>query len=108
MAKFFSKPSETPVTPVKAQESAVAGPSRIKSDFEKTFKPFVLQKDKTLAPTNWFLAEKKRKRTSAKQPNNAEVIVLDIDEEMDVEMQDPQPSEQELATMSSQGNSYGF
>jgi chromatin assembly factor 1 subunit A len=107
MAKFFSKPSKTPAKLVKTQESAIAGPSRIKSDFEKTFKPFILQKDKTLAPTNWFLAEKKRKRTSAKQPNNTEVIILDSDE-MDVEMQDPQPSEQELAAMSSQGNSYDF
>jgi len=106
MAKFFSKPPKTRATLVKAQESAIAGPSRIKSDFEKTFKPFVLQKDKTLAPTNWFLAEKKRKRTSTKQPNNTEVIILD--EEIDVEMQDPQPSEQELAAMSSQGNFYGF
>lgn len=106
MAKFFSKPSKTPATLVKAQESTIAGPSRIKSDFEKTFKPFVLQKDKTLAPTNWFLAEKKRNRTSAKQPNNTEIIILD--EEIDVEMQDPQPSEQELAAMSSQGNSHGF
>jgi len=108
MAKFFSKPSKTPATLVKTQESAVAGPSRIKSDFEKTFKPFVLQRDKTLAPSNWFLAEKKRKRMTAKQPNNTEVIILDIDEGMDIEMQDPQPSEQELAAMSSQGNSYGF
>lgn len=108
MAKFFSKPPKTPAKLVKAQEGAIAGPSRLKSDFEKTFRPFVLQKDKTLAPINWFLAEGKRKRTSEKQPNNAEVIILDIDEEIDVEMQDPQPTEQELAAMSSQGSSYGF
>jgi len=92
---------------VNVQESAVAGPSGMKSDFEKTFRPFVLQKDKTLAPSNWFLAEKRRKRALAKQPNNTEVIILDSDEEVDVEMQDPQPSEQELAAMAPQGRLYG-
>jgi chromatin assembly factor 1 subunit A len=103
MAKFFSKPTKTPAKLVNAEEGAIAGPSSIKSDFEKTFKPFVLQKDKTLAPSNWFLAEKKRKRAHAKQPNAMEVIVLDGDEEVDVEMQDPQPSEQELEAMTPQG-----
>ncbi|KAF8968365.1 hypothetical protein BDZ97DRAFT_431832 [Flammula alnicola] len=103
MAKFFSKPTKTPSRPTKAQDSAVAGPSRIQSEFEKTFKPFVLQKDKALAPSNWFLAEKKRKRRAALQTPGKEVIVLDSDDEqVDVEMQEPEPTEEELGMLSSQ------
>ncbi|PPQ77583.1 hypothetical protein CVT25_011375 [Psilocybe cyanescens] len=104
MAKFFSKPKSPSHTskPAKEQESAIAGPSRIQSDFEKVFKPFVLQKDKVLAPSNWFLAQKKRKKRATLSTSNQEVIVLDSDEEMDVEEQSSSPTEIQLETASNQ------
>lgn len=102
MAKFFAKPNPA-MKPAKVQASAVAGPSRIQTDFEKAFKPFTLQKDRVLAPTNWFLAEKKRKRKSASAATDKEVIVLDSDEEVDIEMTDSQPTEEQLASKSAQG-----
>ncbi|KAF9476322.1 hypothetical protein BDN70DRAFT_882568 [Pholiota conissans] len=103
MAKFFVKPAK-PSRPTDVQQSAVAGPSRIQSDFEKTFKPFVLQKDKTLAPLNWFQADKKRKRRAALQtPNKKEIIVIDSEEDFsDIEMLELQPTEAQLSSMSPQ------
>lgn len=105
MAKFFSKPIKPTLLPVTVQESAIAGPSRLQSDFERMFKPFVLQKDKTLAPINWFAVDKKRKRRGASQtPNKKEVIILDSDEEdSDIEMLEPTPTEEDLASLSPQG-----
>lgn len=104
MAKFFVKPAK-PAQSTGIQQSAVAGPSRIQTDYEKTFKPFALQKDKTLAPTNWFQADKKRKQRIVSQTTNQRnIIVVDSDEEFsDIEMLEPQPTEAELISMSSQG-----
>ena len=99
MARFFSMSKAK--SPTKVSESAVAGPSRLQSDFEKVFKPFVLHKDKVMAPTNWFTEKRKQKR--ARSNPNDEVIVVDMDDEEDAEMQSLQPSEQVLETMSSQG-----
>lgn len=52
MANFFGKakapPRESPSKPV-------CGTSNSESDFQKTFKPFVLKKDAEMAPINWFL-----------------------------------------------------
>ncbi|KAJ3508632.1 hypothetical protein NLJ89_g5647 [Agrocybe chaxingu] len=101
MAKFFSKPTRS-TSAAKKLDTVVAGPSKVQSDFERVFKPFVLQKDKVLAPQNWFLAEKNRRRTALPSAPKTEVIVVDSDDEPDVEMQDPQPTEQELAAMSPQ------
>ncbi|KDR81817.1 hypothetical protein GALMADRAFT_240043 [Galerina marginata CBS 339.88] len=97
MAKFFSKAKAK--SPAKEPESAIAGPSNTHSDFQKVFKPFVLQKDKVMAPSNWFKAEKKRKRRTASTSPNNEIIIIDSDEEVDVEMLDPQPTAEALATM---------
>jgi chromatin assembly factor 1 subunit A len=99
MAKFFGKPKAS-------SPAAVAGPSKLQTDFERTFKPFVLGKDKVLAPTNWFLAAKKRKTSS--HSNRTEVIVIDSDDKVeDVKMQDV-PSSEELNNMSPQGILYHF
>ena len=105
MAKFFVKPTKTVSRPTAVQESAVAGPSTIQSEFEKTFKPFVLQKDKTLAPSNWFLAEKKRLRRAATQtPAKKDIILVDSEEDdSDIEMLDPPVSETVLKSMSAEG-----
>ncbi|KAF8911145.1 hypothetical protein CPB84DRAFT_1812600 [Gymnopilus junonius] len=104
MAKFFSKTKAS--SPTKISESAVAGPSKVQSDFEKVFKPFVLQKDRVMAPTNWF--RKKRKQAKSKTSANNEVIFIDNDEDEDVEMRQPQPTKQELETMSSQERLHGI
>ena len=93
MAKFFAKPKAS-------SPAAVAGPSKLQTDFERTFKPFVLGKDKVLAPANWFLATKRRKISS--HSNRTEVISIDSDDNEDVKMQDV-PSTEELNNMSSQG-----
>ncbi|KAG2349564.1 hypothetical protein BDR05DRAFT_1055214 [Suillus weaverae] len=75
MANFFGKakapPRESPSKPV-------CGASNSESDFQKTFKPFVLKKDAEMAPVNWFL--KASKPTLKKQTSgfsHADAIVVD-------------------------------
>ncbi|KAG1826950.1 uncharacterized protein BJ212DRAFT_1474155 [Suillus subaureus] len=75
MANFFGKakapPRESPSKPV-------CGASNSESDFQKTFKPFILKKDAEMAPVNWFLKPSKRtwkKQTSGFSP--ADAIVVD-------------------------------
>ncbi|KAG1891349.1 hypothetical protein F4604DRAFT_409243 [Suillus subluteus] len=75
MANFFGKakapPRESPSKPV-------CGASNSESDFQKTFKPFVLKKDAEMAPANWFLKPSKltwKKQTSGFSP--ADAIVVD-------------------------------
>jgi chromatin assembly factor 1 subunit A len=77
MAKFFTKPKPVP------RAAAVVPSARELSEFEKTFKPFVLKKDAELAPINGFLATKERQGRSS-VPNN--VIVLDDADDEDVKM----------------------
>ena len=96
MAKFFAKPKASSPANV-----AVAGPSKLQSDFERTFKPFVLGKDKVLAPANWFLASKKRKTSS--HSNRTEVILIDSDDKVEDDMMQDVPSSEELNKMSPQG-----
>ncbi|KAI0080560.1 hypothetical protein K474DRAFT_1657705 [Panus rudis PR-1116 ss-1] len=94
-ANFFGKAkaqATAKASPAKLP-NAVAGPSSIQSDYEKTFKPFVLKKDAELAPQNWFRwnQRKKRQRTADGKP----VIVIDDDEQVDendVQMLDAQSS----------------
>ena len=97
MAKFFAKPQASSPANV-----AVAGPSKVQTEFERTFKPFVLGKDKVLAPANWFLAAKRRKASG--DSNRKDVILIDSDDDEveDVKMQDAHTSE-ELNNMSSRG-----
>ncbi|KAL1748116.1 chromatin assembly factor 1 subunit A-domain-containing protein [Schizophyllum fasciatum] len=70
MANFFSK---KPAPPTSSQPEA--GSSQ--SDFEKTFKPFMVKKNTVLAPVNWFLEAKRRKRAPLGTPDDA--IVVDDD-----------------------------
>ncbi|KAG5354202.1 hypothetical protein C0989_003715 [Termitomyces sp. Mn162] len=98
MANFFAKPKALSRTPVKG-EVAVAGPSNITSEFEKTFKPFVLKKDMELAPVNWFQESRKRKRRSPKVHDD--VIVIDDDEDScDMEIVNLSTSTIDVANMS--------
>lgn len=97
MAKFFAKPKASAPADV-----AVAGPSKPQSDFERTFKPFVLQKDKVLAPTNWFRAAHRRRKISSRS-DQMDVILIDVDDEVeDVKTEDVHANE-ELNNMTSQG-----
>jgi len=59
---------------------SVAQPSSSQSDFEKTFKPFVLKKEANLAPVNWFLEQKGRRKSSlTSMASDRDVIVVDDD-----------------------------
>jgi chromatin assembly factor 1 subunit A len=86
MASFFGKPktsvasgSSSPATAspahVAAKETAAPIP-----DFEKTFRPFLLKKDASLAPINWFADIRSGKAYKGKE-KESDVIVIDDDED---------------------------
>lgn len=88
MASFFNKckPSLKSSASTSSESAPVAaGPSR--SEFEKTFKPFVLKKDAELAPTNWFTARRQRGKN---QIIDDDIIILDPikTEDEDIIMED--------------------
>ncbi|KAH8117500.1 hypothetical protein DFH11DRAFT_1575389 [Phellopilus nigrolimitatus] len=63
MSSFFTKPKGTKNKLLKTGQPTSGSPqkndpSSSKSDFEKTFKPFVVKKDATIAPINWFEHQK--------------------------------------------------
>ncbi|KAL1680833.1 chromatin assembly factor 1 subunit A-domain-containing protein [Schizophyllum commune] len=91
MANFFSKKPAAAKPPPNSQPEA--GSSQ--SDFERTFKPFLVKKDTTLAPVNWFLEPKGARGTED------DVIVIDEDERghepMEVDI--PPLSREELERM---------
>ncbi|KAJ4488187.1 chromatin assembly factor 1 subunit A-domain-containing protein [Lentinula aciculospora] len=72
MSSFFTKPKPNLQALSSKVESAVAGPSTSHSDFDKSFKPFVLKKGAQLAPINAF--------HECKAGTRDEVIVIDEDE----------------------------
>ncbi|KAG2157432.1 hypothetical protein DEU56DRAFT_764608 [Suillus clintonianus] len=75
MANFFGKAK---VPPRESPSKPICGSSNGESDFQKTFKPFVLKKDAEMAPINRFL--KPSKRTGRKQTSgfsHADAIVID-------------------------------
>lgn len=49
------------------------------SEFQRTFKPFVLKKDAQIAPYNWFLERKRRSRNQMTGVTHEEAIVVDDD-----------------------------
>jgi chromatin assembly factor 1 subunit A len=75
MSNFFSKVPLPQAT--KNKDSAVAPHN---SDFEKTFKPFVVRKNVEMAAVNWF--------TTPTHPpqKNREVIVIDGDDDVEVSL----------------------
>ncbi|TRM61784.1 hypothetical protein BD626DRAFT_570490 [Schizophyllum amplum] len=74
MTSFFSK---KPAPRAASLSQPEAGTSQ--SDFEKTFKPFMVKKDTVLAPVNWYLEPKQLRRRASGTPDD--VIVIDEDEE---------------------------
>jgi chromatin assembly factor 1 subunit A len=113
MAKFFGKAKGGIArAPYKGADSAEAGPSSSQSDFERTFKPFVLKKDADLAPVNWFLEENHRRRTRGKwfRPER-DVIVIDDDEVVggaDVQRQNGQEMDADIIQLSAKGTCFKF
>lgn len=75
MANFFSKPKNAAASTSKRTEPAAAS----QTDFDRTFKPFVVKKDATLAPVNWFKRKKENQRKPHPTPG---VIVLSDDEDI--------------------------
>jgi chromatin assembly factor 1 subunit A len=113
MANFFGKPKTNSARASPAQESdaAVAGPSSSRSEFEKTFKPFVVKKDAEIAPGNWFLDVKTNKpRWKSGGIGEREVIVIDDEIEVkkaiiDVDMEDVQEVFCDVSPMNVKGPS---
>ncbi|CAL1704192.1 unnamed protein product [Somion occarium] len=95
-ANFFGKAKAKAEIAAKTSASnanvPIAGPSRVESEYEKTFKPFVLKKDAELAPINSFRSSRRSKTQTHAQVNGKDVIVIDDDEEQnfseDVAMED--------------------
>ncbi|KIK06499.1 hypothetical protein K443DRAFT_674158 [Laccaria amethystina LaAM-08-1] len=108
MANFFAKPKAFTSSRASSNEVelAIAGPSQVQSEFSKSFKPFVLKKDATLAPINWFLKDGKQRRRHVSSAHANEVITIDCDdgdeERIIVNMQDCQSTkgQTDLGTMS--------
>ncbi|KAJ6630666.1 chromatin assembly factor 1 subunit A-domain-containing protein [Mycena sp. CBHHK59/15] len=99
MKSFFKAGPAPRASPSKASESKEATSSSHISQFEKTFKPFVLKKDTTLAPVNWFRENQKTRRRSP-LTYEGDVIVIDDGEyaqSTDVAMEDA-----DVAKMSAQ------
>lgn len=84
MANFFGKPKVPTHVPSQEADSVVAGPSRIQSEFQKTFKPFVIKKDTQLAPINWFSESKKRMGGLSTVRIEGDVIVIDEEQPREV------------------------
>jgi hypothetical protein len=106
MANFFGKPKAPTRAPSKEADAVVAGPSRIQSEFEKTFKSFVIKKDTQLAPVNWFSESKKRMASPPSVRIDGDVIVIDEEDSgkvIDVEMDDVPANDVDVSRLSCQG-----
>lgn len=106
MANFFAKPKAPTRTVSKEKEIVVAGSSKIQSDFDKSFKAFVLKKDTHLAPINGFLKSKSSERPPLTTRTDNGVIIIDDEDdsnERDVEMQDVQVKEVDVVRLNTRG-----
>ncbi|KDQ33573.1 hypothetical protein PLEOSDRAFT_1073788 [Pleurotus ostreatus PC15] len=66
MANFFSKPRNAAASTSKRIEPTPAP----QTDFERTFKPFVVKKDATMARINWFRRKNGKQRKPPPTPGN--------------------------------------
>ncbi|KAK7693255.1 hypothetical protein QCA50_002822 [Cerrena zonata] len=98
-ANFFgkAKPQGSPKAAPSQSSAPVAGPSRTVSEYQRTFKPFILKKDADLAPINYFRSGRRMTSVSQTHINGKEIIVIDDDEPIDVSqdvvMKDVGPSD---------------
>ncbi|KAK7466897.1 hypothetical protein VKT23_003961 [Stygiomarasmius scandens] len=89
MANFFSKPKASTAAPNKA----VAGPSSELSEFQKTFRPFIVKKDAQLAPINSFRTRPKRPKRRVASGSKHDVIIVDDEDESDTNFSKCSPRE---------------
>lgn len=99
MANFFGKGKSARVSP-SSESTPPTGP--IQNEFEKTFKTFALKKDADLAPINWFV-DAKKKRKKLLSYNEKEVIVIDDDGDSDIQMRDLEDVEVDVSQMNVEG-----
>jgi chromatin assembly factor 1 subunit A len=78
LKNFFKPGNTTRPAPAKAVDSDKATSSSDISQFQKTFKPFVVKKDTTVAPVNWFHSTQK---TVQRKPLTYDGNVIVIDDE---------------------------
>lgn len=110
MANFFGKPKGGSARASPAQDSdSGAGPSTSQSEFERTFKPFVVKKGAEIAPTNWF-SDSKKKSHRRRTFTDRDIIVIDEDESdvkgeiINVDMEDVRvESSTDVGQMTAQG-----
>ncbi|PIL23817.1 hypothetical protein GSI_13568 [Ganoderma sinense ZZ0214-1] len=97
MANFFGKAKPTATaspsksTAPKESEFGSPAPTTSRSDFQRTFRPFVLKKEAELAPINWFRERRRRDRQKQRLASRTEgdvIVIDDDDEEKDVEQED--------------------
>lgn len=106
ITNFFSKPKAPATSIVKVGESST-GRSRPQTDFERTFKPFLLKKGSTLASLNWFREPGTRKGKGMASNSDPRTIVIDLEEgtemDNDVVMLDTAKPSSDIGTMTPQG-----
>lgn len=78
MANFFGK-AKPSVRDSPTKDSNISADPLVGSEFQRTFKPFVLKKDAQIAPYNWFLERKRRSRNRTTGVTHEEAIVVDDD-----------------------------
>ncbi|KAF7322840.1 hypothetical protein HMN09_00063400 [Mycena chlorophos] len=76
MMKSFFAPKPKSTSPTQQQPKTTSASVDEISQYHKTFKPFVLKKDTTLAPVNWFATQKDIRPLRY----DGDVIVLDDDD----------------------------
>lgn len=93
MANFFGKATAATASPSKSvapKEGGSPRPTNSRSDFQRTFRPFVLKKDADLAPINWFRERRQRERwqrVPSRTEGNA-IVIDDEDEDKDANLED--------------------
>ncbi|THU99389.1 hypothetical protein K435DRAFT_827736 [Dendrothele bispora CBS 962.96] len=85
MANFFTRP-KTNGGPSKSTQSAEAGSSSERSEFEKTFRPFVVKKDAQLAAINPFKSKAKPSKGHIASGSMHDVIIVDDDDQVVVDV----------------------
>ena len=106
MANFFGKAKPVATSsPSKLKASTKDGqsgspdPTSSQSDFQRTFRPFVVKKDAEVAPQNWFRDQRRRQRARRRSPPRTEgdVIVIEDDEDEDEGEVPPTAEDVEMA-----------
>ncbi|KAF8559629.1 hypothetical protein OG21DRAFT_1502866 [Imleria badia] len=100
MANFFGKAKPSARDSPTKDSNASAGPLA-DSEFQRTFKPFVLKKDAQLAPYNRFLEGKRRTCNRMTGVSHEDAIVIDND----TAVQGPGISSDEIVVSTTPGDS---